>query len=114
MSAWTSGTATCRRRRSRPRRSASSRRSGAGGRRKRSPLLALVGSDQLALGDGVLPGRVLDVGDLGVRGDAKLVDIEGEQLEVIVVRPVSFGWARAAVAGLAEVVGHFGADALRA
>src|SRR5207245_11404921 len=67
-------------------------------------LLPFVGADQFTLRDRVLGRLILDIGHLCTRSKIQLVDIEREQLEMIMVRSVAFGWAGAAVTGLAEVV----------
>jgi hypothetical protein len=67
-------------------------------------LLPFVRADQLALRDRVLGSGVLDVGDLRISGEAELVGIECEQLEMIMVQAVSLRRAWASIAGLAEVV----------
>src|SRR4051794_14691389 len=75
-------------------------------------LTPLVCADQFALGNGVLGGFVLDVHDFGSRSDVQFVDVEREQLEVIMMRPVALGRAGTAVTRLPEIVAHLCPDLL--
>src|SRR5207253_4530699 len=67
-------------------------------------LTALVDADKLAASEGVSAGGCLDFADLRAACQTERLHVECEQFEMVMVRSVSLGRARAAVPGFAQIV----------
>jgi len=68
------------------------------------PALSLVPTDEDRFGDGELASLSLDFGARCIGLCPKMVSREGEQPEVVVVRPMALGRTRAAIACFPEIV----------
>src|SRR5438309_6428995 len=71
-------------------------------------LATLVNPDQFTAGDQVSGRSVLDIHHFCRRRQVEPIGVEGEQLEMIMMRSVTLWRAGAAIARLAEIVDDFG------